>query len=534
MIDDNDKRSPILAGDHDAEIDKLLDREQQKARDRGHVFDSDWPDLQQPDEPREAPPFPIEVLPPALCDYAVALAKATQTPVDWSSIVALGAVATAVQRRYLVQPHDHWSPQPTGLYAAIVSPPGTRKSAIFGAASEPLRDHERELARAWRRRHGDEAESFRDAAKKRLRDATKALSKSQGTDREAAEEAVRVARMEAAKLVERPEPRLIFDDAGIEALGEALHAQGGSLAVWSAEGSALENALGRYSKNGRASPEVYLQAHAGDAIVVDRVGKEGRKLRVARPSLTWIATMQPGPMAEIVGDKMLRGRGLVARIVWCVAPHGLGSRKGEPPPVPAEVVQRYRSRISELLAGEDDRDDDEVLVRRVVRFDQEAKRGLVALHAWLEPQLADDGAVVELRDWAAKWLGLVARVAALLAVERSASQVSVDDLDAATEIGRWALGHAQAVLDPKPTAHPAVRALVQRIRQGLVEDGATLRSLYTRGWVALDRAGLLRGIDVLEPLGWVRVAREDTGGRPRDVLRLHPQLRPDRDQKMIC
>jgi hypothetical protein len=71
--------------------------------------------------------------------------------------------------------------------------------------------------------------------------------------------------------------------------------------------------------------------------------------------------------------------------------------------------------------------------------------------------------------------------------------------------------------------------LLQRIRAGEVADRETVRDVYRRGWSGLTTAeAAAAAIAVLERHGWVRVERSTpghSGGRPSEVLRVHPTLR---------
>ena len=70
------------------------------------------------------------------------------------------------------------------------------------------------------------------------------------------------------------------------------------------------------------------------------------------------------------------------------------------------------------------------------------------------------------------------------------------------------------------------RALLERIRSGDVEDGATARSVYRQQWSRLTTPQEVAGaLEVLEAYGWVRVEAPKTGGRPTAWIRLHPALK---------
>ena len=363
-----------------------------------------WPELDALEQ-RDAPPrFPTDALPTVLRDYVEAVAAATETPRDWGGMLSLAAVASVAQQHYAVDIPGKLHADPIGLGVGIVSPPATRKSEIFRAFSEPLVDIELARQNAWEE------------------------------ERQASTE----------EMVRKPRPRILHDDGGPEWLTTALAEQGGHAAVWSPEGSALAHACGRYSKgSGPKRVEVYLQAMAGDRVISDRCGPDGRHAHVRNPALTYAATLQPHVLDQIVSDSELRGRGFVGRIVWVLAPHGLGERVLVGlPAVKPELQRAYAEVLARLGEQPFDRDDERVRVRlgdaaRAVYFDMLLER---------EPKLADGGELELLREWAGKLESLFCRIAGLAALVEGLREVDERNARRARAICRWALAHAKLAL----------------------------------------------------------------------------------------
>ena len=82
------------------------------------------------------------------------------------------------------------------------------------------------------------------------------------------------------------------------------------------------------------------------------------------------------------------------------------------------------------------------------------------------------------------------------------------------------------MLDPGPArAH----RLAEKILEGKIETGMTVRDLKGRGWSKLTHADLVAsGLAVLESRGWLRVEERETGGRPSPVIVLRPDLEDQR------
>ena len=65
--------------------------------------------------------------------------------------------------------------------------------------------------------------------------------------------------------------RLLVDDATPEKLVDLMEQQDGCITVVSAEGGVFDMMAGRYDKT--TNIDVYLKAHAGDPLTVDRIGR---------------------------------------------------------------------------------------------------------------------------------------------------------------------------------------------------------------------------------------------------------------------
>ncbi|OQU73977.1 hypothetical protein BW246_08710 [Helicobacter pylori] len=91
--------------------------------------------------------------------------------------------------------------------------------------------------------------------------------------------------------------------------------------------------------------------------------------------------------------------------------------------------------------------------------------------------------------------------------------------------------HARKVYAPELNgAILDAHALAQQIEEGLITDGQTVREVQrtSRRWVERER--LNAALALLERLNWLRVVEVEPGplgGRPSEVVRLHPELREE-------
>src|SRR5699024_2619429 len=128
-------------------------------------------------------------------------------------------------------------------------------------------------------------------------------------------------------------------DVTPERLIDLMDRQGGYMTVCSAEGGLFDSLSGRYDKT--ANFDIYLKGHAGDAIVVDRIGRKANS--IPNPRLTMLLTIQPEVLSGLMNNTTFRGRGLCGRFLYAMCKSKVGHREISPPPIPAHVREEYRA-----------------------------------------------------------------------------------------------------------------------------------------------------------------------------------------------
>lgn len=136
---------------------------------------------------RSLPPFPVSALPTWLCEFVVAEAEATQTPVDMAALFALGAHAAVAGGHVEVEPRPGWR-EGVNLFLACAMESGSRKSAVYRDCVAPVLDYERELADAARPQVSEQESRRRIAEAARTR-AEKAAANAEAGKRSALEAA---------------------------------------------------------------------------------------------------------------------------------------------------------------------------------------------------------------------------------------------------------------------------------------------------------------------------------------------------------
>jgi len=479
------------------------------------------------------PAFPVDSLPDWGAAMVGAVAESTQTPPDLAGVVYLGVLAAAAGGRAEVEVKPGWR-EPVNLYAAPAMPPGSRKSAVFREMSAPLIDAERALQEAARPQIGEAAialEIAQDQARRAVAEAAKKLP-GPGADKAKAD-AIEV-RMQAEAATVPAWPRLVADDATPEALTSLLCEQGGRMAVLSAEGDLFDIMSGRYGRDGQApNLGVFLKGHAGDLLLVDRKGREPE--RIDKPALTIVVTIQPQVLLDIGRRPALRGRGLLARVLYCLPPDMVGFRRIDVATVPDDVCEEYHRQVKALALSMAEWTDPAILV-----LTPEARRLLSGYQEEIEPRLrASGGDLADLRDWASKLAGAAVRLAGLLHLAGHLADgyqrpVEAGAMERAIQLGRYFTEHARAAfrqmgMDPLIGDAHVILAWIKRTRAGEFSKRDLFRGVQSNEFQRA--ADLDEPLAVLVEHGYIRLAESPDsgkrGGRPASPrYAVNPEVLP--------
>ncbi len=118
----------------------------------------------------------------------------------------------------------------------------------------------------------------------------------------------------------------------------------------SSEGGLFETMAGRYS-SGNPNVDVYLKGYSGDPLRVDRKSRPPEF--VPRPALTLVLTVQPEVTQGLAAKPGFRGRGVLARFLYSLPQSMVGFRSNNPPLVPEELMEVWRSTVSAILQSPD-------------------------------------------------------------------------------------------------------------------------------------------------------------------------------------
>ena len=486
------------------------------------------------------PGFPTWALTDWLRDFVEAEAEATQTPPDLAGMLVLAVLSVTSARIVVVRINDGYS-EPLNLYIVVALPPANRKSPVFRDCTAPISEFEREQVKSLTPQIA-EASTRLAINEVRLAKAQSDAAKADAQNQETLmQQAVELAREIAETRVPKP-PRLLAQDATAEKVKSLLHEYVGRIAMMGAEGDLFDTMAGRYGNRGSANFGVYLDAHSGDDIRVDRVGRPTEYVRNPAPD--------PRTHRPARGDpRPLREAGIPRIGTSGPAPYRDRGESGRPPEVepssrPAQGPGHLRpecafpSGVCPEQASCSEYDPHEL------RLSPEAERLRLDFADWLEPKLAPTGELGHIADWAGKLAGQVLRIAGNLHLADHAGHpapwdlpVAGETLERAIAIGHYLIAHARAAFglmgaDPVISDARHILVLDPPHRDGFVHPARALRghqrtvqggpAPWNCPWICLIRHGYLRE----RP----EDSRSGPGRRPSTTYDVNPLARSQNSQ----
>ncbi|MFR1510381.1 MAG: YfjI family protein [Coprococcus sp.] len=478
------------------------------------------------------PLFPLASMPEVIGMYTVLAAESLQVPFDMIGTMILSVLSLSVQGKYKVLVKPDWI-EPVNLYTVVIARPSERKSPSIKLVFQPVYSYTEDT----NKRLAGEIAAYK-AKKKVLKGRIDAVEKSLTSDKPkyTLEDDLKL-REELRELEEEPvnEVRLIVDDVTAEGLLLVLKENNERLALVSAEGGVFLIMAGQYgAKNTKnTNIDIYLKAYSGEPYTSDRAGRES--VRLKEPLLTFCLAIQPQVLREIMENDSFRGRGLLARFLYCVPESRVGSRQYKTRPIEPEAKKNYEDLVKELLSLPDLGD----FVDNTIKLSPEADKLSEEFNQWIEVRLTNEFEMIE--DWAGKLHGQVMRIAGLFhIVEHRANAVnvpmSVETLQNAIDFGKYYLEHAKAAFELAGLADPPEIKDAIYIVNRIAPESKNSRNSNIRRITKRDAWQLCKGhfscLNEMEPglnalieHGYIAIIPVSTGkrGRPSDVICINPE-----------
>lgn len=458
----------------------------------------------------------MESFPKAVSDYVKALAENTQTSIDMAAVIALGILAVCAGRYYRIEGNANYY-EPLNLYVLLVAEPGERKSSIMQNMTRFLFDYEQS--------ENERLKPYITAYKQKkanlestIKNLQERLGKSKN-DQQLVRE-IEAKQSELDELQEVKPLRLYADDCSSEALTTLLSENDGMMAVISAEGSIFDIIAGRY--NTKINMDVWLKGHSGDEIRVDR--KNRMTEYISNPRLTTVLAIQPSVLEEIMTNKTMTGRGLIARFLIAIPISRIGQRIFVSDAIAPELIEGFRAVLLRILTTASN---DNI---QTLRLSKEAQAVIESYFNENEALLSDR--TCPMREWLAKNVGAVLRIAGVLHLASGLDHntlVSQDTMTKAVAIGRYFRNHARyaySIMDAGDTVKKAEYVLgkLRSYQSPVVKRREVFRDC--RGTYFKAVADLKPILDLLEEYGYLRqqsISVEGTN-RPSEIIHISPYI----------
>lgn len=476
-------------------------------------------------ESAKLPPWPDAVFPDSIQDFVSALSVSTETPPELSAMMTLAALSAAAQGKYRVRVKADYF-EPVNIWTCAALPPGSRKTAVQNAATAPLTAWEklqREIVEpAIKQAQADDA-----TIRERINQLRKQAGKTEGAEFNQFKK--QIADLEA-DLPEIPtSPQVWAQDVTPENLGTIMADNSERMAVLSDESGIFDILAGRYS-GGVPNLDLFLQGHAGSPVRVNRGSRP--PVFMQSPTLTLGLSPQPDVLRGLTDKPSFRGRGLLGRFLYALPSSNLGYRTLDARPMLPDYRARYEGILTAMLNHEMASNADGDPCAHILKISDDALQAWQTFAHKVEAGMREGGTYAHLTDWAGKFPGAIARIAALMHIARYAliqpwsKEISLEDMSAALRMAEALSAHALAVFDLMG-ADPALdgaRVVLRWIeREGKTEF--TFRDCHYAHKTRYKRAAELEPIiDVLIERHFIRPKVEKVAHRPSRKLGVNPVI----------
>lgn len=471
------------------------------------------------------PAWPDNVFPGSIQTFVTALSASTETPPELAALMVLAGISSAAQGKYRVRVKQDYF-EPVNIWTCVALPPGSRKTAVQQAATAPLTAWEKQRREAVEPKM-KQAESEHPTLSARIAQ----LRKMSGKASEAEFQQLKAEIAEAeAELPEIPMPPQVWaQDVTPENLATIMAANNERMAILSDESGIFDIMAGRYS-GGIPNLDLFLQGHARSPVKVNR----GSRVAIAMqsPALTLGLSPQPEVLRGLTDNPSFRGRGLLGRFLYALPCSNLGYRTLNASPMLPDLRARYEGILAAILNHEMASSSEGIKSPHILTLAGDASHALQSFALKVEAGMREGAIYEHLTDWAGKFPGAVARVAALLHIARHVfvrpweKEISLEDMDAALRLAEALSAHALAVFDLMG-ADPALdgaRVVLRWIkREGKPEF--TFRDCHQAHKSRYKRAADLNPIiEVLIERHFIRPRVEKVAHRPSRILEVNPAV----------
>lgn len=381
------------------------------------------------------PEFDISIFSHEIKEMILAVSKFNQTPIDLACFVALGALSTALQGKFVIEPLEGWQ-ESLNLYLATLLPSSSRKTPVFKVMTAPIKEYETELI--------EQVKSDNIKNEYALRLLEKRFEKLENeyvkTGKKETLLELEGFKVEKEELEPRPEPILIAEDFTEEALIRDLKANNEVISIMSSEGDLFEKL--KSDRLDQSKMAIYLKGYNGELLRVSRITRNGERLE--NPIITICITAQENVIQD-TPTKLIE-RGFIPRVLFSIPFDLIGHRDCDlSDPIDENIKESYSKLLTSLLQLKQD--------KRVLTLSQESMQALNVFRAAVKAEYLNDGVFSkELREWGGKFTGQLLRLTGIVHVTDAISNgsqlnevpevVEVETLNKVLSLANYFIEHA--------------------------------------------------------------------------------------------
>lgn len=480
--------------------------------------DGVWPEPMPLIRPLAKPePYPVAALGVMLGNAAQGIADIVQCPLAIAGCSVLAVASLTAQAHADVLHPATGRAVPLSLFMLTIAETGERKSAADIEALAPVKKREFDLSRKYefaRQQWSNSHEAWETA---------RIMAKKKGKgDRHTIEAALRAVGDEPTAPLS---PALTVPEPTYEGLVKLYAVGQPSLGLFSAEGGGF---IGGHAmrEDGRLRALTGL-SELWDGSPIKRIRAGDGALHLPGRRLALHLMVQPNVAQMLLSDDLANGQGFLSRLLVCAPASTQGQRfQRETKEWTRPSIDEYASTITVLL---------ETPARTIGNNELDPRQlslSLEAIGAWrnfadeIESGLGRDACPSGVRGLSNKIAEMALRIAGVLAIveNTSAKEIGREIFERAVTLARYHLREAARLYDAaliSPEIARANRLLMWLIARG--QDKVSIREIQTYGPVALrERKSINEALDNLYKHGWVKIVKEETGGRPSNICILSP------------
>jgi hypothetical protein len=478
-----------------------ISRVRERVREKGES----WPEPVPLANVPEAEPFPVELLPGRLAQFARDAGEALACPVDYLAVPLLAIAGAAIGASRALEIKAGWWERPS-LYAAVVGPPGCGKTPSLKLAAGPVYAEQERRLKLWKY--------------------------------------AKLAWEESESEEKGPRPILqpvFVSDITTEALAPILQDSPRGVAMIRDELTAWVNSLDQYRARGRgADRQFYLAAWAGEPVSVHRKNQDDGPLFVPHPFLSVAGGLPPDLLERFRGERAIRD-GFLDRILFAFP---------EPPPateenwrcVSEEAAEAWNETLAALLTLEGEQAREGGMRPRFVHLTADGKIAWKGFTRALANEMNADtfgeclrGPWSKLRSYGAR-LALIIHLLRKTADETKGEDVDGESMERAAALVKYFQSHARkvyAAMGSGRDLEDARRVLDWIVRRG--EPSFTWNGCY-RDLGDHNPEGIGKALQTLEDFGHIRERLQDrqgtTGRKPKPAYEVNPAILSTKPTKL--